>query len=576
MFPHVNRSGGHEYLRILETYYDDHRRHKQRVIANLGRLDRIAHKLGDLAKEIARFSEERLVSASKIRAVACVPWGPVLLARHLWDELGLGGIIRSRCRSHHRGFDVAEAAFVLVANRLSHPGSEHALARWLENTYVPAANGRRWLPQWLPADRITADQRVRVQDRQLQHWYRTLDALLAAKCGIEQDLHCRVQDLFTQKVDMVFYDVTSVYFERRRPKGMRRHGYSRDGCPRNVQVVLGVVMANGWPIAHYVFPGDTADKKTLQSTVADVIARFELGRVLIVADRGMVDDENLAFLRADGRELRYLMAIPGRRSGEAAAVLAKLADDAWLAVDERNRVQHVQLDDPAVHHFVVDSAERKATEQDLRQRDMQATATALQKIADTVAAGKLRQPDKIAVRVQHALAARHGARYYSWQIADGRLRFFEDDEKMKAELAREGKYILKTDDPAIGPVEAVGIYKQLSDVEWAYRDLKDVIQVRPIYHKTDPRALAHIFVATLALFLKRTLEHRLADAAVKLTPTEAFEAMKSIGASVLDLEGENRVLTSGGGRDARRIVKALGIPDIDPPQPEKVTEMSHR
>ena len=94
MFPHVNRSGGHEYLRILETYYDDQRRHQQRVIANLGRLDRIAHKLGDLAKDIARFSEERLVSASKIRAVACVPWGPVLLARHLWDECTRADAIR--------------------------------------------------------------------------------------------------------------------------------------------------------------------------------------------------------------------------------------------------------------------------------------------------------------------------------------------------------------------------------------------------------------------------------------------------------------------------------------------------
>jgi len=335
-------------------------------------------------------------------------------------------------------------------------------------------------------------------------------------------------------------------------------------------------MANGWPIAYYVFPGDTADRKTLQSTVADVVARFGLGRVLLVTDRGMVDDENLAFLRADGRQVRYLMAIPGRRRDEAAAVLARLNDNAWVDVDKRNRVQQVQLDDPAAHHFVVDSVERKATEQELREKDMHATAQALQKIADAVAAGKLRQPEKIAVRVEHALAARHGFRYYAWRITDGRLEFSEDENKMKAELAREGRYILKTDDPAIRPAEAVGIYKQLSDVEWAYRDLKDVIQMRPIYHKTDPRALAHLLIATLALFLKRTLEHRLVEAGVKLTPTEAFEAMRSIGVSVLDLEGEKCVLTSGGGHDARRIIKALGIGDIDPPQPKKVTEMSHR
>jgi hypothetical protein len=489
----------------------------------------------------------------------------------------LGTIIRSRCRSQHREFDAAETAFVLVANRLMHPGSEHALARWLENTYVPDADGQRWLPQWLPAEMVTKKQRVRVELEQLQLWYRTLDALLAGKSGIEQDLYRRVCDLFSQKVDMVFYDVTSVYFERRRPKGMRRHGHSRDGCPRNVQVVLGVVMANGWPIAHHVFPGNTADKATLQTAVSDVDARFGLRRVLLVGDRGMVSDDNLRSLTAGGRELRYLVGVPGRRCDEAAQVLAKLDEKAWQKVDDANRVQQVVLDDSGVRYFVVASDQRQAYEQDLRQRDMKATDADLQKLADAVAAGKLKHADRIAARAQYAMGEHHGHRYFSWEITpDGGFRFQQDEGKLKAELLHEGKYILKTDDPTIAPVEAVGIYKQLSDVEWAYRDLKDIIRMRPIYHKTDRRALAHLFVATLALFLKRTLEHKLAKAGLPDTPTAAFEAMASIGVSVLDIGGEQRLLTSGGGPDARRILAALGVRDINPPQPQKVNEMSHR
>jgi len=577
MFTHVNRSGGREYLRILETYYDEHGRHKQRVVANLGRLDQIAGGLDKLAAAIARFADKRLLLAEQIRAVAAVPWGPVLLARRLWDELGLGSIIRSRCRSHHRDFDVAESAFVLVANRLIHPGSEHALARWLENTYVPDAAGSRWLPRWLPAGKVSKEQRVRVEPDQLQQWYRTLDALLAGKSGIEQDIFRRVCDLFSQKVDMVFYDVTSVYFERRRPKGLRRHGYSRDGRPRNVQVVLGVVMANGWPIAHHVFPGNTADKATLQTAISDVDARFGLRRVLVVGDRGMVTEENLQSLNAGGRQMRYLMGVPGRHSDESARVLAKLDGKAWQKVDDANRVQQVVLDDPAVRYFVVASDERYAYEQDLRQRDMTATAADLQKLAEAVRTGKIKQPARIAARAQHALGEHHGHRYFTWEAPpDGGFTFRQDEEKLKAEQLHEGKYIVKTDDPGLVPVEAVGIYKQLSDVEWAYRDLKDVIRMRPIYHKTDGRALAHLFVATLALFLKRTLEHRLAQAGLPDTPTAAFEAMGSVGVSVLDLNGEQRLLTSCGGPDARRILTALGIREIDPPQPQKVTEMSHR
>jgi transposase len=577
MFLHVNRSGGREYLRILETYYDDEGRHKQRVVANLGRLDKVAGKLDQLAAAIARYADKRLVAAADVRSLAALPWGPVLLARHLWEALGLGSIIRSRCRSHRRGFDVAEAAFVLVANRLIHPGSEHALARWLENTWVPDAAGNRWLPQWLAAEQVTKNQRVKVEADQLQRWYRTLDALLAGKQAIEHDLFRRVCDLFSQKVDMVFYDVTSVYFERRRPKGMRRHGYSRDGRPRNVQVVLGVVMANGWPIAHHVFPGNTADKATLQDAIADVDARFGLRRVLVVGDRGMVDDDAIRSLTEDGRQMRYLLGVHGRRCDEAARVLAKLDDNAWRTVDAANRVQQIVLDDPGVRYLVVASDERQVCEQQLRERDMAATAADLQKLKDAVSAGKLKQPDRIAARAQNAISRHHGHRCFSWEVRpDGTFDFWPDDAKLKAEQLREGKYILKTDDPGIDAVETVGIYKQLSDVEWAYRDLKDVIRMRPVYHKTDDRAMAHLFVATLALFLKRTLEHKLAEAGLPDSPTAAFEAMASIGVSVLDIAGEQRLLTAGGGPDARRILAALGIRDTDPPQPKKATEMSHR
>ena len=200
-----------------------------------------------------------MLGESDIAVLESLTCGKVLLARHLWEQLGLGRIVASRCKSARRKWDVAETVFVLVANRLTDPGSEHALARWLENTYVPDRNGNRWLPEWLPADAVTKQQRVRVRSRQLQKWYRTLDALLAGKEDIEQDLYRRVCDLFSLKVDMVFYDVTSTYFARRRPKGeLRRHGVSKDGRPRNVQIILGVVMANGWPISHHIFPGNTA------------------------------------------------------------------------------------------------------------------------------------------------------------------------------------------------------------------------------------------------------------------------------------------------------------------------------
>jgi len=569
MFLHVNRAGPHQYLRILETYYEKGK-HKQRVVANLGRLDRIRDELPKLLKGLSRFASEPLVAPEDVKPVEALPWGPVLLARHLYEELGLPRILAEQCSSPRRKLDVPETAFVLVANRLTDPRSEHGLARWLEAAYVCDRAGRRWLPAWLPEEEVSPTQRVRVEPRQLMMWYRTLDALLAAHKAIERELYLRVRDLFSLNVDLVFYDVTNAHFCRRRPKEtLRRHGNPKWGDRRNVLVVLGVVMANGWPIAHHVFPGNTADKKTFQSVVEDLESRFGLRRVLVVGDCGLVSPDNLKFLSAEGRQVRYLLGLPGRHSEEALAVFGRLDEDAWAQVDEGNRVQEVRLDDaPSVRYLVVESDERRATEAELRQRDMERTAEALHAIEAAIASGRLRQPEKIGARAARALGEHHGTRYYSWELdPSGGFRFWEDPAKMAAETVREGRYLLKSDDPRLRPEEAAEVYKQLSDVEWAYRDLKDVIALRPIHHKTDPRIEAHIFVATLALFLKRTLEHHLREAGLYLSPTEAFAAMRSVGVSVLDFDGRRRLLTTAGGRDARRIVRALGVEPLAPPQP---------
>ena len=570
MFLHVNRAGPHEYLRILETYYE-RGKHKQRVVANLGRLDRLRNELPKLVKGLGRLAGMPLVVPEDVKPLDALAWGPVLLARHLYEELNLPRILAEACWSPRRRFDVAETAFVLVANRLTDPRSEHGLARWLESAYVCDRAGRRWVPQWMPEGRVTPAQRVRVDPRQLMVWYRTLDALLAARPAIEQALYLRVRDLFSLKVDLVFYDVTNTHFCRRRPKGvLRRHGHPKQGDSRNVLVVLGVVMANGWPIAHHVFPGNTVDKSTLQPVVEDLESRFGLRRILVVGDCGLVSPDNLEFLSAAGRQVRYLLGLPGRRSEEAMAVFARLAPDAWAEAGKGNRVQAIRLDDASgVRYVVVDSDERRAAEAELRQRDMHRTAEALRAVETAVGAGRLKCPEKIGARAARALSAHHGTRYYSWAIEPGGgFRFWEDPAKMAAETIREGRYILKTDDPHLPPEEAAEVYKQLSDVEWAYRDLNDVIALRPIHHKTDPRVEGHIFIATLALFLKRTLEHHLRAAGLYLSPTEAFAAMRSVGVSVLDFDGHKRLLTAVGGRDARRIIRALHIDPINPPHPQ--------
>ncbi|MFQ5352520.1 MAG: IS1634 family transposase [Candidatus Binatia bacterium] len=567
------KSGDREYhyVQIVEAYRHNGRP-KQRVVANLGRLDLMDDKLDDLVASLRKYCRKQFALPEEVACREALPWGPVLLTRYLWDQMNLGETLAALCPSRRKKYEVAEMAFVLVANRLCEPHSEHGLARWLEHTFVCDRDGRRWKPDWLAAELITKRQRVKVSFQQLNRWYRTLDALLAVKEKIEKALYLRVRDLFSLKVDMVFYDLTSLYFCRRLPKGkLRRHGSSKDGKSRQVQIMLGVVMANGFPIAHHVFPGNTTDKTTLIGVLTDLEKRFGLNRVMVVGDRGMINPDNLEFL--SGSPFRYLLGIPGRRCEEAAAVLGALDDEKWERVDEGNRVQEVNVSPPgteSARYFVIDSQERKVYEEAMRKRSMERARQALEKVAGTVEAGRLKDPAKIGARAQRALSQHHGYRYYSWEVPKrGQFRFFEDPGKLEAEMRHEGKYILKTDDAQITAMESVSAYKELTTVEWGFRELKDVIEGRPIFHQKDERVEAHVFVATLALFLKRTLEHQLARKLPELSSTEAFAAMESVGIAELNFNGETSRLVSGGGRDARRVLSALGIKDIDPPGTEE-------
>src|SRR6516164_4898168 len=227
----------------------------------------------------------------------------MLAVQKIWSDLGLHATLDKAAKMERRDdARLSDRALVLVANRLAAPSSEHALARWLETDFVCDRRGRRFIPAWRDDAERKASRtpRVRVETRQLKQWYRTLDRLLTDKEKIEHGLFVQLRDLFSLKVDMVFYNLTSTYFEGHGPPEKGAHGHSRDDKPRNPQVLVGLVMVDGWPIAHHVFEGNRRDSKTVPDVVHDLEQRFGLRRVVFVGDRGMVTKQNLNDLRGGG------------------------------------------------------------------------------------------------------------------------------------------------------------------------------------------------------------------------------------------------------------------------------------
>ncbi len=402
MFFRIVRAAGgkgvqHEYVRLVESYRE-HGKPKQRVVCNLGRKDLLVANLDSLNRLLgAGEPADTERAAEQIAGADAWDWGPMVVTATLWRELGLEQILdRLGGRGKRDGVALSERALVLVANRLCAPSSEHGLARWLETDFVCDRQGRRWVPQWRDDGerRASRSPRVRVEFCQLKQWYRTLDQLHARKEQIEKELFLRLRDLFSLEVDMVFYDLTSTYFEGQGPPGLGAHGYSRDRRPRNRQVLVGLVMVDGWPIAHHVFAGNWRDAKTVPQVLNDLNERFGLHRVVFVGDRGMVTSDSLAVVRS--RKQGYLVGLQRRRREEVYRYIERASGE-WIdcpggitvsekAEPPKTRVQEVRSEQSGVRIFVVHSDERLAYERGQRLRAMGRARAAFEEIVALVEA----------------------------------------------------------------------------------------------------------------------------------------------------------------------------------------------
>jgi transposase len=586
MYLRVVRAAGskgvkHEYVRVVEAYREDGK-NKHRTIINLGRRDLLSAHL-DLDK-LTRLLHGEVQSSENLRseniqALDAWDWGPILAARSIWTELGLKHLLEQLGgRGRDDGVALNERAFVLIANRLVAPGSEHGLARWLETDFCCDWQGRRWVPAWRDdiERKTSTTPRVRVESRQLQQWYRTLDQLVERKEKIEHELYRSLRDLASFQVDAVFYDLTSTYFEGKGPPGLGANGHSRDGKPRNPQVLVGLVLINGWPIAHHVFPGNWRDANTVPDVLRDLDERFGLKRIVFVGDRGMVTSKNLDDLRTRGHG--YVVGRNRRRSGEIYDYIQR-ASGPWIecpvgitASEKSNPpktlVQEVPSNEDGVRVFVVHSEDRLAFESAQRTKSMERVRIKLAALEKRVAEGRLKSPEKIGAAAAAILARNHGHRYFDWRLENGVFRFFEHPLHFTREQAYEGKYIIQTEEKDLSPLEAVQTYKELSEVERAISNIKDVIEMRPIYHRDADRVRAHVLVAVLAFVLYRAIEKKLKAAKLDLSAAEALTALKTVRVVDIDLgNGARKRCVTRGSQRAAQVLHALGISELDPPTP---------
>ncbi len=493
---HTVRGRQERAYTYLELVYSERRDGKvqQERVCSLGRLEDLQSS-GALDRMIAKLAEvakQRWVRAESLQLGT--PWtkeyGLVLLVRRLWQDLGLEKVINGLQRQSAIESSVSEALLAMAVNRLVMPGSECDTYDWLQSQV--------YAPEW--------------QGLELHHLYRSLDFLDKHISVIEDQLFFRLRDLFSLEVKLVLFDTTSSYFEGRGPAGLAASGYSRDKRPDRVQVIIAVLMTrDGIPIAHYVFPGNTADINAFRRALSDLKGRFPLdGRVVVVADRGVVSEPLLQALEAEEQE--YIVGIPLHKWKAAAKVLGR--PGRYHEVAENLRVKEVQLD--GKRYIVCHNPEREP--EDARRR-----AEIVAALEKELAQGDLAK-----------LAKKKGSG-----------RYIKIEEKGKAGINRrverdarcDGKYLLRTA-TELSPEEVATAYKELWRVEAAFRDLKSGLEIRPMYHWTPPRVRGHIGVCFLALVVESVLARLLRDHGCQDSVSTVMEALQQVRAVRVELEGQ--------------------------------------
>jgi len=488
-------------------------------------------------------------------------WGACWVACQLWDQLQLDEFWRSRLADSREGTCWGHVLQTLTAYRLIDPGSEWRLHRqWFSNSAM--------------GDLLEEDFSLAQKD----NLYRCLDKVLEHRHELFEHLRQRWEDLFKVKFEVLLYDLTSTYFESAPPFGetdKRKYGYSRDKRPDCVQVVIALVVTpEGFPLAYEVMAGNTSDKKTLRAFLQQIEKLYGKAERIWVMDRGVPTEEVLAEMRANDPPIHYLVGTP---KGRLSQYEKELLDLPWQVVREGVQVKLLAQDKEL--YVLAQSTDRTNKERAMRRRQLKGLVRRLKEVQ---AMKLLRDPLllKLGAARQQFPAA--------WRLLTVQLPEAADQakaasftfqllkDKLRQVRRREGRYLLRTNLSDKEPAKLWQFYVQLTQVEAAFKDLKDDLSLRPIFHSLESRIEAHIFVAFLAYCLHVTLRNRLRALAPGLTPRsmlEKFAAIQMLDVHFPTTDGRELVFAryTQPEKDQRMLLNQLGW-ELPPQSPPRITQ----
>ena len=533
MFARVKKAGPYQYLQIVENRREN-KKSVQHVIATVGRMDQMRAKgqIETLTRSLSRFSEKVLLILSEksdIHAEA-KKIGPALIFERLWKDMGIDAIFRHLLGGRKFGFEVERAVFLTVLHRLFPSGSDRSCDKWHRDYVIRG-----------------------VDDLSLHHLYRAMaflgseiedrkDRTFLPRCTkdvIEEELFHRHQDLFGA-LDIVFFDTTSLYFEGEGGQ-IGELGHSKDHRPDLNQMIVGVVLdREGNPVCSEMWPGNTADVTSLLPVVQRIRSRFPIDKLCIVADRGMISGDTVAYLEKE--KIPYILGARMRKVKEIRQdVLSRAGRYREVYPEGRSskdpsplKVKEVLVDD---RRYILCLNERQARKD----------AADRQSIIDALSE-KIKSNPK-------SLVGNKGYRKY---LSLDRDTVSLNQQKVEEEKRFDGKWVLKTN-TGLSAEQVALKYKELWQVEQVFRDMKSVLDTRPIFHQRDETIKGHVFCSFLALVLIKELYRRLEKAGHDFEWADIKQDLSALQEITIEDNGKKLAIRSACKGVCGKVFQAVGV-----------------
>ena len=464
---------------------------RAQVLYNFGRADSLdLGAIRRLVRSLCRFISpedalEAQGSTPALRFIKSAPLGGAYLLRHLWERLGLQTVLAKALQKRDFSFTVEWAIFAMVANRALAPDSKRGVEEWVSED-VSLGN-----PEPIS----------------LQHLYRAMDFLLEHEESIQKEVFFATADLFNLEVDLLFFDTTTTYAECEEEDDLRRYGHSKDSRPDRPQIVIGLaVTKEGLPVRCWVLPGNTADMTTVERVKSD-LRGWKLSRCIWVMDRGMSSEANRIVLQKAGGH--YILG-EKLRDSQAAHKEALSFQGRYQKVRENLEVKEIVVGDgERRRRFVlVYNPEQAKKDQATREKTLKRIEEMILALGDPEVASHKKA---VCALLSHRSMGR-----YIRQTKTGKLRI--NQAKVQEEESLDGKYLLSSSDDTLSPEDIALGYKQLMEVERAFRTLKTTLELRPLYHRKEERIRAHVLLCYLSLLLVRIAERETGETWDRIRP----------------------------------------------------------